>query len=271
MSKLESVIDAAEFYQKINPLDAGIAICDAEGIIKQFLPPTTYSFKVIVGNKIDPGDPLYECLETQKPVQRVVPKEVYGMTIKIMVAPIFENDKIVGAIATGLNLKDQQILHEAAQNISATTQQLTATSEEIANSATELASNLNKIRSGSEKISVAVKSTDEILKFVSAVASNSNLLGLNAAIEAARAGEAGRGFAVVAEEIRKMADNSTEAVNNIKANLHTIQEESSKMNTAILATTDLGERQAAATEEITASMQQLFSTAENVEKVAKIV
>jgi len=65
----------------------------------------------------------------------------------------------------------------------------------------------------------------KILRFVSEVAANSNLLGLNAAIEAARAGEHGRGFAVVAEEIRKMADNSASSVKEIREILRNIQKD----------------------------------------------
>lgn len=87
--------------------------------------------------------------------------------------------------------------------------------EQVGAAMNEILDNMSQLQSAINKVGTASEEITNIIGLIGEIASETNLLSLNASIEAARAGEAGRGFAVVASEIGKLATNSSDSVEKI--------------------------------------------------------
>ena len=116
----------------------------------------------------------------------------------------------------------EQATHDGRQLSRATLDKLKLVFERLERSSVEVS------RFGEKSAEI-----EKIVGVITNISSQTNLLALNATIEAARAGEAGRGFAVVAEEVRKLAESSAKAAEQIAALIEDVRDESRRLIEAV--------------------------------------
>lgn len=196
-------------------------------------------------------------------------------------------------------------LSSSMSSVAASMEQSTSNSNMVASAAEEMNSTINEIAGNAEKardisdnasektneaasemteLNKAANSVGRVVETITDISEQVNLLALNATIEAARAGEAGKGFAVVANEIKALANQTSEATYDIKSQIENIQSVSSKtaesisgVTTAINSTQEIVssiasaiEEQSSATSEISSNVEQLSSGIKEVnENVAQ--
>ena len=139
--------------------------------------------------------------------------EEIATSVEEMNKTIIDSTKNTALVADSSN-QVLQLASDGGEKVVETVEKM----DNIATVVAEAAHNVQKLGQSSEQIG-------EILSVINEIADQTNLLALNAAIEAARAGEHGRGFAVVADEVRKLAERTSKATQEIADMISNIQEE----------------------------------------------
>lgn len=187
--------------------------------------------------------------------------------------------KPVVLAATALDITEQKRSREIFEaDMEKSIQSLAAGLDEISAVVTETTTDVQGMNEQQSSITKAAAAVDEkvnesleIISLIQGIASQTNLLSLNASIEAARAGEAGKGFAVVADEVGKLALSCNETSIHISQSLSEMQQAIKYILSRIEGMDKAVLSQSANMDKINAMTQELNALCEQEKKIAQTV
>ncbi|MGD6901485.1 methyl-accepting chemotaxis protein [Bacillus infantis] len=260
-------------YVKAIPLmhsmlpEISIGVADTEEWLAYF-PGNKIDLGIKPGLRINPSEPLADCIKNNKRVEEEVPEEFFGVSFTGMAAPILENRAVIGALAIQMQKQNEKELRNISEQIVDSITQANHRVAAITEGAEGLAEITNQLLERSNQATKEVDNTDEVLTFIKKIADQTNLLGLNAAIEAARAGDKGAGFGVVANEIRKLSHDTISSTEKIYTILNNIQKSVNDITSSIEKVLEVGQKQAASTEEISSFIDTIESMSKKLNQYA---
>lgn len=148
-------------------------------------------------------------------------------------------------------------LSETSVNMSEKEREASEIMDSLTESSDKTTAAFSGIVSQVRKTDESVEKIAEAVSLIASIATQTNLLSLNASIEAARAGEAGRGFAVVATEISKLAEQTNESAGIIEGIIHNLSEESKQTVETINSVTEMIEGQKSRVDETRAKFSDV--------------
>ncbi|MCR5602608.1 MAG: PAS domain-containing protein [Lachnospiraceae bacterium] len=182
--------------------------------------------------------------------------------------PIVVAGSILDITASKKNKEIEKEMRVSVNNLTEALSEMTKTVDQATKDMTGVADKQAEIVKSTDIINESVAASLKIIDIIQDIASQTNLLSLNASIEAARAGEAGRGFAVVAEEVGRLAVTSTKTSDEIATTLSHMSE---TINSMVEKTVGINENissQGAAMEEINANIEELSAMAETIREIS---
>lgn len=190
-------------------------------------PGRKFDFPVHPGMMLKPGTSVVRAMEEKKRISIRGDKSTFGIPYFATSLPIVDNaGEVIGSVVVVETVEKQEEVRVMAADLTKAINALAGTSQEISAQAEEIAGVSQELVTVACESLARVQKTSQVVDLIKGIASEINLLGLNAAIESARVGERGRGFGVVAQEIRKLGDSTVNSIKQIDQIISSIQADS---------------------------------------------
>ncbi len=264
---LQSVAKILHYLPLFFDDEVSVALTNREIFLVNLSPPSL-PIKGGYGDKIPSGG-IATAIETGQVTVREIPEAVYGVPFRSYPVPLHDEDgSVVGVLAIGRSLARSSQMKQMSQNLSDFLTQSVKTVRELSEDVQRLAVTNEDIAQKSKKAMSDTQGTAEVVKVIQNISLQTNLLGINAAIEAANSGQAGRGFRVVAEEIQRFSRTSTDSAQKIEGVLNDMTNSVEYISRKILSSNELFKNQSGILQDISKSLDELTTIAEQVRILA---
>ena len=266
---LDALLITLPLMQEFLGIDAQICLCDREKTIGVWY-GKTFRMEIGVGDYFNPQNPAHgmmlHVMETGKGSVDQLPAAVYGVPVRGIISPVWDEGRVVGVISCAVSIQEMFLMEETAERLNNSLQTTRQNAGEIAENAGRLTAKMDSVQNHSGGIRELVQMTTQIVQAIQSNSQKSNILALNASIEAARAGDKGRGFAVVAGEMGKLARMSNESTGAIREKLQQVYDQLDAITLEIDEVADVAATQAASVQQITAMLESIGDDAGQLKK-----
>lgn len=267
-SYMHMIVEITPILRELLGDEYAITVSDTEKFLF-YGPGKVLNHKIQPGDLVKQGSMTQRCLENGKRLTAKADSKLYGVPyMGTVICLKDESNNIVGTLGLTVPTTQLEKMVNMSEKLVVAVNQISSNAINLTASAEELASSVQVINTNTQQMLNDVKNTDSILQLINEVASQTHLLGLNAAIEAARAGEQGRGFNVVAEEIRKLAGRTNTSVKDIKEIIGVIKKHIEAMAAQITEIADVTGEQSAAAQEVVSFVEDLEGIGEALKQLA---
>lgn len=227
-------------------------------------------FGLSINDPIREGSLANSILREKRPISKVMDSSVYGIAYIAGALPIVEKGSVIGSLVFGVSLDRQNKLAQISEHLSEIVEKVFAQSRRMQSGAETLSTHSEQLFQVMSNMQEELNNTFSVLRSISQIAKQSEVLGLNASIEAARAGEHGKGFTIVAAEMRRLAVQSSDLAKNISERLSSLQREMASVSEMVLDTKKLSQLQTSGIMDLTTSINEVTEEAMLLQNMSQI-